>query len=213
MIITRNAKEIAEGLSSHPMISKKNGKVALAFSVAQENFVLCIFEKGNAEFTSTNYTIALKDYVDSSDKLTEVHDVLRQVNKILFPEKSKDDLYKIKKSREKKYEKLVKKKFKELIGKDKVNYIIKNNWIGFRRPEFCHQKEDEIKIIFLYKDGVGDDVIFCSIHYDLDTKKWHSGNCIDYPDKEFDSYDEMKNNLESLEDEIAGNGFTLTDLP
>jgi hypothetical protein len=50
------------------------------------------------------------------------------------------------------------------------------------------------------------------VGYDVDTKKWFSNNCIDYPEILFDTYEEMKDHLDCIEYLIVGNGFSFANL-
>jgi hypothetical protein len=65
---------------------------------------------------------------------------------------------------------------------------------------------------FLEKDGKGDRVIYCSIHYNSKDKKWWSENCIDYPYIKFDTFEEMAHHLEDIEEDIIDNGFNLVEI-
>ncbi len=103
--------------------------------------------------------------------------------------------------------------FEALLGEKRLARIIEDNCVEFERKNFEIYKTNEIEIVFLTTDNKGDDVIHCSVCYNEDRKKWFSDNCIDHPSVEFDSYDEMRKHLESIEDEIVNNGFNLIYLP
>lgn len=106
----------------------------------------------------------------------------------------------------------VQKSFIDLLGYEKVQSLIKDNWIEFEIKPFELYKTNEIEIRFLTKDNKNDTVCFFSICYNEDRKKWFSENCIDYPNIEFDSYEEMKNHVDEIEDKIINNGFHLANL-
>lgn len=103
--------------------------------------------------------------------------------------------------------------FEVLLGEERLADIIENNWVEFERKNFEIYKTNEIEMSFLTTDNKGDDVIHCSVCYNEDRKKWYSSNCIDNPSAEFDSYDEMRKHLESLEQKIVRNGFNPIYLP
>jgi hypothetical protein len=101
------------------------------------------------------------------------------------------------------------------IGKqvESIQFIEKNNWVDFDRKPFDIYKTNEIEIQFFVTDNKGDDVIHFSICYNEDENKWFSENCIDYPEILFDTYDEMKNHVKTIERDIINNGFKLAKLP
>jgi hypothetical protein len=103
--------------------------------------------------------------------------------------------------------------FIDLLGEDKIKFIEKNNWVNFDRKPFYIYKKNEIEIHFLKTDNKGDNVIHFSICYNEDKNKWFSENCIDFPSILFDTYEEMKNHVKSIENDIINNGFTLVELP
>lgn len=107
----------------------------------------------------------------------------------------------------------VRQSFIDLLGEDKIKSIEKENWVEFYRKPFKIYKTNEIEIQFFKTDNKGDDVIFFSICYNEDEKKWFSENCIDYPEVLFDTYDEMKNHVKTIEQDIIDNGFGLARLP
>jgi hypothetical protein len=97
-----------------------------------------------------------------------------------------------------------------LIGEDEIE-TIEGKWCEFERLNFPIYKTNEIVINFLEKDGKNDTVIYCSIHYNEDTEKWHSENTVNYPYPKFNTYLEMKENLISLENDILKNGNSTID--
>ena len=101
-----------------------------------------------------------------------------------------------------KINKQVKAKFVALLGKEIIESIENDNWVDYSENE----SEGTIEIRFKEKDGIGDTVIFLSINYNKIEKKWWTENVIDYPDVLFDSYDEMIEHYQSLEDRILDNG-------
>jgi hypothetical protein len=103
--------------------------------------------------------------------------------------------------------------FEELIGKDNVENIIKNNWVGFDRKPFNIYRVNGIEINFYETDGKGDQVTHCTVCYNEDDKMWHSENCIDYPEVTYDSFQGMKKHLDEIEDDIISNGFRTIRLP
>jgi len=107
----------------------------------------------------------------------------------------------------------VRQRFIDLLGEDIIKFIEKNNWIDFYRKPFDIYKTNEIEIQFLETDNIGDDVIYFSICYNENENKWFSDNCIDYPEILFDTYEEMKNHVETIEPDIINNGFRLAKLP
>jgi hypothetical protein len=107
----------------------------------------------------------------------------------------------------------VRQRFIDLLGDDKIKFIEKNNWVDFDRKPFNIYKTNEIEIQFFVTDNKGDDVIHFSICYNEDDNKWFSENCIDYPEILFDTYDEMKNHVKTIERDIINNGFKLAKLP
>ena len=72
--------------------------------------------------------------------------------------------------------------------------------------------DKEFYISFLEKDGVGDTIQHCSIYYNLDKDEWWSENCIDYPYKKFKSYNEVKQHLLDIKEDIINNGFNSVNL-
>ena len=107
----------------------------------------------------------------------------------------------------------VRQRFTDLLGEDKIKFIEKHNWVEFDRKPFNIYETNEIEIQFFKTDNKGDDVIFFSICYNEDEEKWFSENCIDSPEILFDTYDEMKNHVKSIERDIIDNGFGLAKLP
>lgn len=112
---------------------------------------------------------------------------------------------------------LAKQKFTELLGKDLLQKIEDKNWIQFRCSRFIVENkltnvDYQFEILFLEKDGVGDTVIYSSIIYNSNTRKWWSENVIDYPEIEYNSFKKMKQHLLDIEDEIIDNGSTTIDL-
>lgn len=105
------------------------------------------------------------------------------------------------------HQRLAREKFIELLGEDRVEEIQENNWVKF------FKQDDVVEMAFFTKDGKGDDVVFCSVCYDQIDKKWFSSNCIDSPDIEFDTYEETRDHLNDIEDEIINNGFDTVNLP
>ena len=110
------------------------------------------------------------------------------------------------------------KKFTELLGDKIMENIKENNWVKFDN-EFMKLENGEygkadyqFEINFMEKDGKNDTVIHCSIHYNEKTKKWWSENCIDSDDMEFDTFEEVKQHLIDIEDDIIGNGFNTIEL-
>jgi len=103
--------------------------------------------------------------------------------------------------------------FEELIGKDNVDYIFKNNRVEFGRKPFNIYNVNEIEINFLETDNKQDTVIHCTVCYNEDDKKWSSENCIDSPDIPFDTFQEMKEHLDEIEDDIVENNFRTISLP
>jgi len=103
--------------------------------------------------------------------------------------------------------------FVDLLGEDKIKFIEKRNWVEFEKKPFSIYQTNEIEIIFLKTDNKGDDVIFFSICYNQDEKKWFSENCIDHPEIPFDTYEEMKKHVEDIEQKILNNNFQLAKLP
>lgn len=102
--------------------------------------------------------------------------------------------------------------FIDLIGEDKINFIEKRNWVEYDRNYITK----EIEINFFKTDGKGDDVIFFSVIYCFDDKKWVSVNGIDNPDIAFDRISERESTYEEMRDHvkvIEGNGFQLAKLP
>jgi len=106
----------------------------------------------------------------------------------------------------------VKKKFKKLISKETVDRIVKSNWVEFEDNTECVGYNKEITINFLETDGKGDTVIHLSFNYDLDNEIFYSGNCIDHPEIEFSTYDEMIQHLIDIESQIIDNGFKFINL-
>lgn len=102
--------------------------------------------------------------------------------------------------------------FIDLIGEPAIKFIENKNWVIFYRKPFDIYKTNEIEIQFLKTDNKGDDVIFFSICYNEDNQKWFSENCIDEPEILFDTYDEMKNHVKTIERDIIDNGFGLAKL-
>jgi len=115
------------------------------------------------------------------------------------------------------YKKIAKKAFIDLLGKSTIDDITENNWVSFDcvfkeiTPGEYGRVDHEFEMNFREKDGKGDTVIFCSINYNSIDKKWWSENCIDYPYIKFNTYEEMKAHLESIEDDILDNGSTLIE--
>jgi hypothetical protein len=107
----------------------------------------------------------------------------------------------------------VRQRFIDLLGEDKIKFIEKNNWVEFYRKPFNIYETNEIEIQFFRTDNKGDDVIFFTICYNEDEEKWFSENCIDYPEILFDTYEEMKNHVKTIERDIINNGFGLAKLP
>ena len=70
-----------------------------------------------------------------------------------------------------------------------------------------------ILISYGYKPPTFVNKIISGDFYNEDNKKWFSENCIDYPDKEFDTFAEMVEHVESIEEDIINNGFKMIDLP
>ena len=110
------------------------------------------------------------------------------------------------------------KKFTELLGAEVMENIKDNNWVKFDN-EFMQLENGEydkadyqFEMNFMEKDGKNDTVIHCSIHYNEKDKKWWSENCIDDEDMEFDTFEEVKQHLEDIEDDIIGNGFNTIEL-
>jgi hypothetical protein len=106
----------------------------------------------------------------------------------------------------------VRQRFIDLLGEDKVRFIEKNNRVEFYRKPFDIYETNEIEIQFFTTDNKGDDVIFFSICYNEDDEKWFSENCIDFPEILFDTYEEMKNHVKTIERDIINNGFGLAKL-
>ena len=106
----------------------------------------------------------------------------------------------------------VRQRFIDLLGEDKVRFIEKNNRVEFDRKPFDIYETNEIEIQFFTTDNKGDDVIFFSICYNEDDEKWFSENCIDSPEILFDTYEEMKNHVKTIERNIINNGFGLAKL-
>jgi len=108
---------------------------------------------------------------------------------------------------------LSKKAFLDLLGEKVIESLIDNNWVKFDCAWHYVDEQNfgkvdfEFEMNFMRKDSHDDTVIFCSIHYNAIDKKWWSENCIDYPYVMFDSFEEMKAHLISIEDRIIRNNF------
>lgn len=103
--------------------------------------------------------------------------------------------------------------FEELIGEENVQYIMDNNWIQFNQKHASIFNVNGILIDFLEVDHSDDVVNHQSILYDTDNKLWVSENCIDNQEIGFESYQEMKLHINSIENQITDNGFRNVDLP
>lgn len=93
----------------------------------------------------------------------------------------------------------VRQRFIDLLGEDKIKFIEKYNWVEFDRKPFDIYKTNEIEIQFFVTDNKGDDVIHFSICYNEYENKWVSENCIDDEEILFDTYEEMKNHVKTIE--------------
>jgi len=108
----------------------------------------------------------------------------------------------------------VRQRFIDLLDADKIKFIEKHNLVEFDRKPFDIYKTNEIEIQFLKTDNKGDNVIFFSICYNEDEEKWFSENCIDSPEWIlFDTYEEMKNHVNTIERDIINNGSRLAKIP
>jgi hypothetical protein len=103
--------------------------------------------------------------------------------------------------------------FIDLLGVETIKLITKKNRVEFDRKPFEIYGTNEVEISFLKTDNKQDTVIFFSICYNEDDKKWFSENCIDSPCVEFDTYEEMVSHVTSIENKIINNGFDLAYLP
>jgi len=115
-------------------------------------------------------------------------------------------------------ENLAEETFIELLGKEKIERIKDRNWVKFRcsflevSSGVYDYADYQFEMNFREKDGKGDTVIFCSINYNSIDKKWWSENGIDYPYIKFDTFEEMAQHLEDIEDDIIDNGSNLVEL-
>jgi hypothetical protein len=170
-------------------------------------FNLPLFVKGNEDGRLDDI---IKDTADKAEKLMPmIKEALRSditLNEL-------NQLYSDPENRKPLIPKTPQELFEDLIGKDNVENIIRNNWVGFSRKPFDIYKVNEIEIEFYETDGKGDQVIHCTVCYNEDTEKWSSENCIDHPEIPYDTFQEMKAHLKDIEDDIINNGFRTINLP
>jgi len=103
----------------------------------------------------------------------------------------------------------IRQRFIDLISEEKILYIEQHNHIEYDIKPFYIYKTNEIELNFMSTDHHGDDTTFFAICYNEDKKKWHSENCIDFPEILFNTYEEMKNHVKTIENDIINNGFNL----
>ncbi len=100
--------------------------------------------------------------------------------------------------------------FINLIGEDKIKYIEKYNKVEYGSSP---SEGNDIEINFFITDGKGDRVIHFTIAYNFKDKVIFSENCIDSPPIGYNTYEEMRDHVLEIEDNIINNGFELPELP
>jgi hypothetical protein len=100
-----------------------------------------------------------------------------------------------------------------LIGENRVKALEKEYWVDFDKKDKFIYKVNEIEIEFLEKDNKQDTVIFFTLVYNLDEKKFYCENCISDGDPGFDTYEGIREHNIKVQDRIIDNNFTWVDLP
>jgi hypothetical protein len=104
----------------------------------------------------------------------------------------------------------VKSKFYELLGADTLNQLMEDNWVGFDVEQVIVNEElvytNTLQMDFFLRDNKGDKVVFGTISYNQDTKKWFSEYYAHEDSLLYDSFADLKKYLEEIEDEIVSDG-------
>lgn len=104
----------------------------------------------------------------------------------------------------------VKNEFIELLGENKVDRLIENNWIGFGIKRVLIKRKltnsDIIEMDFFYKDMKGDKVVYSTICYSKHIQKWWSQNFDEYDEIMFANFSDLENSLIEREAEYASDG-------
>jgi len=99
----------------------------------------------------------------------------------------------------------------DLIGKDRVKFLENQYWVSYDKKTVSVYKTNEIEMEFLMKDRLQDTVIFFSLCYNFDAKKFTTEDCIE--GAYCDTYEEAREHNLSAMDKIFNNNFQFVHLP
>lgn len=108
-------------------------------------------------------------------------------------------------------EKEIRQQWIQLIGLEKVRMLEKDYQIKYSQKTKAVYKTNEIEVNFLETDNKQDTVIFFSLCYNFDDKKFITEDCI--KGGYCDTYQQVKEHNLSEKDKIIGNNFQFVYLP